>query len=235
MISGIMHAGSGIGNQLHRFVGTKIEAIKRGEEHTMVAPELFKGRGFMDLGLKPNDNEYAIEQGTGRVIPMRDEGVLDGEFQSEEVWRGYEDQVKEWLKVEQLDMPKDLCVINFRGGEYTVFPDLFLPKGYWDMAIALILAKHPKMRFEIHTDDPDTACRFFPDYPIIRDIGLNWRSIRYAKNLILSNSSFAILPACIGESTNVVAPKYWAGYNQKEWINPDNATYSKFTYIHHEE
>jgi hypothetical protein len=95
---------------------------------------------------------------------------------------------------------------------------------------------HPDMKFEVHTDDEETARLFFSSYPIIRDISVNWRAIRYATYLILSNSSFAILPAYLNENAkSIIAPKYWARYNTKEWINPGNATYSKFTYIHHEE
>lgn len=235
MIKGIFHLGSGIGNQLHRFVGTKIIALEKGEEHEMIAPELFKGHSFMKLDLPLCLTSYKIEHPSGEVIPDSYEGVIDGEFQAEKDFIGHLDEVREWLKVEPLDMERNLCVINFRGGEYKGVSDLFLPHAYWSKAIEMMIEERPDMQFEVHTDDPETASQFF-DYPIIKDMGLNWRSIRYAKHLILSNSSFAILPAYLNEDVDkVIAPKYWARYNTKEWINPDNATYSKFQYIHHDE
>ena len=234
MIYGIFHKGSGLGNQLHRYVGIRCKAIDNNEHFGMVAPDLFKGKDFMKLDMGDTITDYSIEMPSGRVVPESSVDVIDGEFQGEEVWEKHIDKVREWLAVEPLEMTDNLCVINFRGGEYVGVPDLFLPQAYWDLAIKEMIECNPEMRFEVHTDDPDTAKRFFPHFDIYTGIGFNWRSIRYAKNLILSNSSFAILPAHLNEDTDVIAPKYWARYNTKEWINPDN-NYKKFTYIHHED
>lgn len=232
MIKGIFHRGSGLGNMLHRFVGTKILAIKQGQEHTMIAQDLFKGTSFIKLDLKPDDTKYTIEQGSGRVIPESYECVIDGEFQAESDFIDYIPQIREWLKVQPLFIPDDLCIINFRGGEYVGVANLFLPKVYWDLAISKMLGINPNMEFEVHTDDPETAKTFFPHFRTVSDIGTNWRSIYYAKHLILSNSSFAILPAIIGKSEHVIAPMFWAGYNKGYWQMEDNK-YEKFTYIHH--
>ncbi len=235
MIKGILHQGSGLGNQLHRYVGTKIIALEKGEPHTMIGQEFFKGKDFMNLNLASDDTKYTVEYPSGEVIPESYEGVLDGEFQAEDDFIKHLDKVREWLKVEPLDMPDDLCIIGFRGGEYVGVRDLFLPREYWVLAVWKILEINPNMRFEVHTDDPEMAKLFFPDFECIHDIGLNWRSIRYAKHLIIANSSFYILPAYLNEDVKeIIAPLYWARYNTHEWINPDNATYSKFTYIHHE-
>lgn len=161
-------------------------------------------------------------------------GVIDSEFQGEKDFINGLDDIREWLKVESIEMPDDLCIINFRGGEYVGVPDLFLPIQYWQLAVDLIKNINPNMRFEVHTDDETTAQKFFPNCKVVQDIGLNWRSIRYAKYLILSNSSFAILPALLNENAElIIAPKYWAGYNKGYWQLEDN-NYKKFSYIHHE-
>jgi len=228
MIYGIFHKGSGLGNQLHRFVGTKIIAIKKGEKHSMIAPELFKGKDFIKLDFEPNDIKYTIEEPSGKVVT--DVETIDGEFQGEEDFIDYIDDIRKWLKVEPLDIDNNVCVINFRGGEYVGVPDLFLPQEYWDRAIKEMIENNPEIRFEVHTDDPVTASKFFPYFDIYSDIGLNWRSIRYAKYLILSNSSFAILPAHLNEDTTIIAPKYWAGYNKGYWQLEEN-NYGKFNYI----
>src|SRR5690348_4619876 len=80
MIAGIFHSGSGLGNQLHRYVATRVLALDKGYEFSMVAPELFKGKGFMnlDMGKEIDTNgikgpkfpfRYDIEQPSGKVVP----------------------------------------------------------------------------------------------------------------------------------------------------------------------
>ncbi len=234
MIKSIFHKGSGLGNMLHRYVAARCLALDKGEDFGMVATDLFKGKDFLNLDMGVEDNEYTIEYPAGKVIPRNPEGVIDGEFQGEEVWEKHIDKVREWLDVEPIEIDDNVCVINFRGGEYVGVPDLFLTYEYWELAMKKMLEINPFMRFEVHTDDPVAARRFFPGLEIYSDTALNWKAIRYAKYLILSNSSFAILPAHLNDDTTVIAPKYWARYNTKECINPDN-NYKKFTYIHHED
>lgn len=235
MIAGIFHEGSGLGNQLHRYVGTRVLALDKGEEHAMIAPELFKGNSFMELDMGVAINtEYTIEYPSGKVVTNIE--TTDGEFQGEENFIHRIDEVRDWLKVEPLEMADDVCVINFRGGEYVGVHDLFLPHEYWITAIRLVLEKNPDMKFLIATDDEKTARIMLPGIDIIdqSEMSSHWRAIRYAKNLILSNSSFAILPALLNETVdNIIAPKFWAGYNKGYWQLPQN-NYKKFTYIHHE-
>lgn len=228
MTKGIFHKGSGLGNQLHRYIGTRVTA--KDGKFGMVAPELFKGASFIKLDMGETHNDYDIEHPSGRVIPKGCD-FIDGEFQDEY----YLEKMGDWIQTEPLEMPDDVGVINFRGGEYVGVPDLFLPKVYWDKAIAEMRKINPNMKFEVHTDDPYTAYSFFPDFPIASDIELNWRSIRHAKYLILSNSSFAIIPAHLNTNVELVlAPKFWAGYNKKIWQLECN-NYKKFKYIHHED
>ena len=252
MIAGIFHQGSGLGNQLHRYVAARVLAMKKGVGFGMVAPEFFKGRDFMNLEMGQKvECELEIENSSGKVTPLGvaiwEEGkyeynpgfedvlnntVIDGEFQDERYFKNYLREIREWLKVEPLQIEDYKCVINFRGGEYVGVPDLFLPKEYWQLAINRVRKENMNVVFEVHTDDPETASKFFPSgYPIIHDIGLNWRSIRYTKYLILSNSSFAILPALLNEGVKlIVAPEFWGGRNVGQWRYPMN-NYKKFTYI----
>jgi len=234
MIAGVFHQGSGLGNQLHRYTATRCLALEKGYDFGMIYPENFKGTFMkLDMGVPVENlahefNETKVFKDGHDVRPydlrikeVEDFTLIDGEFQDQRYFTTLD---KSWFEVEPLDLPDDLCIINFRGGEYVGVSDLFLPKSYWDKAIAMM----PGMRFEVHTDDPHTARQFFP-YPIIHDISLNWRSIRYAKNLIISNSSFAILPALMS-GARVLAPKFWAGYNKGLWQLPQNE-YPQFTYL----
>jgi hypothetical protein len=232
MILGLFHAGSGLGNQLHRYIGTRVLAKDRGEEHSMVAPELFKGAEFMDLDMGTVHPPYTVEYPAGKVI-ADDARIVDAEFQAEGDFIHRVDEIREWLKTEPMEMPDDLCVISHRGGEYTIYPDLYLPVEYWNKAIGIMREKYPEISFEVQTDDPMSAQEQFPDFPIVHNVGHNWRSIRYAKHLIVGNSSFSILPSLLGDPAEIIAPKWHAGYNKGYQQFPANV-YSRYIYIHHE-
>lgn len=249
MICGLFHQGSGLGNQLHRYVATRVLAADKGYEHAMMyvldgsgKPEKFKGQSFMDIDwFKPLpsimnvwNEKKVVENGVDirgydpEINFVQDNTIIDGEFQDERYWAHREKEVNEWLKVEPIEIPDDTCVIGFRGGEFTLFPDLFLTRDYWDEAIEIMKSRGIK-KFEVHTDDLITAKEYFPDYKVIQDIGINWRSMRYAKAAIIANSSFYILPRWLNKGLTI-APKYWARRNIKVWALPQNY-YSRFIYI----
>lgn len=242
MIAGIFHQGSGLGNQLFRYVATRVLALDKGYDWGMLWPENFKAISFMDIDIRLALGDFkewyekkVVENGIDirgydpEFNFIQDGTVIDGEFQDERYFEHRLPEIREWLKVKPLNEKDDVCVINFRGGEFALFPDLFLTKDYWDKAMEMKKAEGVKL-FEVHTDDRKTAELFFPEFPIYQDMGLNWRSIRYAKHLILSNSSFAILPALLNENVKVIAPRYWARRNTGVWALPQNY-YRKFTYI----
>lgn len=171
---------------------------------------------------------------------IEDWTVIDGYgAQDERYWGHRLKEIKEWLQLKPEiwnkyrpdRVPDYNCVINFRGGEYQTVPELFLPQEYWDEGIKVIKNKYSIMNFSVHTDDPETAKKFFPSFNPIKNIEANWINIRYSKHLIISNSAFAIIPALLNENAKeIIAPKYWAGRNVGEWRRPQNY-YSKFTYI----
>ena len=250
MIAGIFHQGSGLGNQLHRYVATRVLALDKGYEWTMNynadgsgKQKGFKGNSFMDISWGQNvqlmteriwQEKKIVENGVDirgydpEFNFVEDNTIIDGEFQDERYFHRMK-EIDEWLKVEPLDMPDNLCVIGFRGGEFALFPDLFLTKEYWEEAKVLMLQKNINMRFEVHTDDEILAQQFFPDYTVIHDIDINWRSMRYAKYAIIANSSFYILPRLLNGGITI-APRFWARRNTKVWCLPQNF-YKSFQYI----
>ena len=265
MILGIFHQGSGLGNQLHRYVATRVLALDKGYDWRMIynpdgsgKEEGFKGRSFMKIDLG-QDNELPselkkwyekkiVENGIDirsydpEFNFIKDNTIIDGEFQDERYWEHREKEVNEWLKVEApwgyVDVlgsisvpivPDDLCVIGFRGGEFATYPDLFLTKEYWDEGIKKMKDINPNMKFEVHTDDEVLAKQFFPGYKVIHDIGINWRSMRFAKYAIIANSSFFIFPRWLNKGLTI-APRYWGRHNIKVWALSQNY-YKRFTYI----
>lgn len=254
MIAGYFHKGSGLGDQLFRYITTRTLALDKGWDWGMSGWENFKGKEFMELdnGIDVYDTalfkwqeKKVIENGVDissydpEINFVEGNTIIDGNFEDEKYWAHNLDEIREWLQVEPLEMPEDVCVINFRGGEFASDPDLFLTSNYWQEAINEIspvradsgIQLIDEIKFEVHTDDPILARQFFPNFSIIQDIALNWRSIRYAKHLILSNSAFGILPALLNENVKeVIAPRYWARRNTKVWARPA-CYYPKFTYI----
>lgn len=237
--------GQGLGNQLANYVAVRCLALDKGYTFGVQYPEQFKGKYFMTLdmgeevkggysfteGQKPQQLPDTIEhwykEETNDYDPafkdIQDNTLVHGNLQGVNYFKHRKDEVREWLKVEPLEIPDDLCVVNFRGGEYKWVKDFFLPQEYWNRAIAEMQKENPNVRFEVHTDDADEARKFFPTFPIVQNISVNWRSIRYAKYLILSNSSFAILPAYLNEDVKkVIAPWGFGRHNTGEWLLKQN-------------
>jgi hypothetical protein len=164
---------------------------------------------------------------------ISDNTKIDGNMESEKYLDGMNNTVREWLKVRDekqiYDFKREnICILAFRGGEYTAVKDLFLPQTYWHQAMQTMLNKNPDMKFMVVTDDPRTAQQFFPQLPVHHyDTETDWVLISNARNIILANSSFAWLPTWINEDIiNVIAPKYWGKHNVSDgfWAQGDSLT-----------
>lgn len=239
------YKGQGLGNQLANYVAVRCLAKDKGFKFGVQYPEHFKGKEFLNLSMGekvtggysfqegqepqqlPDTIEHWYKEETNDYDPnfalVEDNTLVHGLLQGVDYFRHRKDEVREWLTVEYLEMPDDVCVINFRGGEYKGVKDFFLPMDYWYKAIQEMHKENPDMQFEVHTDDAEEAKRFFPLFPVFQNMEINWRSIRYAKYLILSNSSFAILPAFLNEDVKkVIAPWGFGRYNTGEWLLKQN-------------
>lgn len=102
--------------------------------------------------------------------------------------------------------------------------------------------KNCKMKFLSITDDVEYAENLLPDVPAHHfSIGSDYSIINRARNLVLSNSSFAFFPAWTNlNAKNIIAPKYWARHNVSDgfwacefniyknwnWLGRDGKTYS---------
>lgn len=175
---------------------------------------------------------------------VKDETIVDGSFEDDKYWRHNLANIDKWLEVEPLDVPENTCIIGFRGGEYTLYSDLFLTGDYWDTAITKMREINPNMVFQVHTDDPKLAKDLFPHFEIIdnqaishskhTNMGFNWRSTRFAKYAIIPNSAFFIMPRILQHFTNkeaiTIAPRYWAGRNTQVWKRPA-CFYKEFMYV----
>lgn len=172
---------------------------------------------------------FGIEDCTKLVIPcgqdaryLNKEKVRDWFQIKPENIEQYENKLKE----NDVILDENTCVCNARGGEYRNIPNVLLRRKYWEDSIQIMKNKNPDMKFVFITDDvPYVANHLFQEYPIFHfGIGNDYYCINTAKNLILSNSSFAILPAWINKNDPyVIAPKWWARHNVSSgyWCSSD--------------
>ena len=170
---------------------------------------------------------------------MADNTLIYGNMQDESYFIKYLDKVKQWLKVKpEYDSREysreNLCIINMRGGEYTGSPELFIDRKYWIHGIREMRKIRPDMEFMIVTDDVEAAGKVLPGIPAHHfDIGKDYVTLKNAYYLLLSNSSFACLPAHTSETLKfAIAPKYWARHNVSDgyWASEQNI-YSLFHYM----
>lgn len=230
MIAGIFHDGSGLGNQLHRYIATRCLALDKGFEFGMKNPEKFKGKSFLPIDMgKPFEDlpfdflEARINHTDGvtdirpfdpRIYDIKDNTLIDGEFQDERYWSKYADQIREWFGLRENPLPEDVCIINIRGGEYKTNTNLLLEPKYWHDAVANMRKVNPDMKFKVVTDDVDLSKSLFPDFEVTHERDNDWLSIYNAHYLILSNSSFAIFPAYLNKQVKkIIAPMYWARHH----------------------
>jgi hypothetical protein len=260
MIAGIFHQGSGLGDQLHRYITVRSLAEKRGVDWCMAHPNNFKGKDFMPLKMWGSDNpdvsvlvsqwneKETKENGVDirsydpEINFIEDNTLIDGSFEDDKYWRWNLDTISTWLQVEPVEVPDDRCLIGFRGGEYYSDPHLGLPKTYF--ATAMNRPEIIGKGFEVHTDDPALARDYLQVDNVVENrpishsqhsnMGYNWRSMRYAKYAIIPNSAFYILPRLLKHHEDpeavTIAPRYWARRNTKTWARPA-CYYPEFTYV----
>lgn len=140
------------------------------------------------------------------------------------------DFYKAQLKENGIILDENLTVINIRGGEYRGVPSLILRKEYWQDAIKIMKDRNPKMKFICITDDISYGNNILDfKIPVMHfSIGGDYYVINNAKNLILSNSSFAIFPTWLNDNDPfVIAPRYWARHNVSTgyWCGSDIWTF----------
>lgn len=181
----------------------------------------------------PHDRTIGCDvRGYDEDLPRVLDGTLVlGSMQSEKYFIHRRADVKRWLKVrpeyDSMDLcAHDLCIMNMRGGEYAGLKELFLERQYWLNAAENMRRIEPRMRFLIITDDVKTAKKLLPEIEARHfDIARDYVSVKNARYLILSNSSFAFFPVFTSDTVKfAIAPKYWARHNVSDgyWSTRQN-------------
>lgn len=173
------------------------------------------------------------------LFQIRDNTIVYGNLQSERYFEKHIGDFKKWFRVKKACesyeySADDLCIMNMRGGEYVGARELYLRKQYWLNAMEYMKKINSNMRFMIVTEDVKNAKKMFHDIPVYHfDMGGDYVTVKNAKYLIVSNSSFACFPVFTSETCKVViAPKYWARHNVSTgyWASEQNI-YSGWLYM----
>ncbi|MFA7315470.1 MAG: glycosyl transferase [Candidatus Paceibacterota bacterium] len=154
------------------------------------------------------------------LINVPDDTKIDGVMQDEQYILHRKNEIRGWLKIKnEYDCfdysSEDICIINFRGGEFSRHKELYLTQKYWNDAVAQMQQIKKGLKFIVITDDIVNAKKFFPQYEVLHfNIGKDYSIIKNAYYLILSNSSFAWFPAWLSDNLKYcIAPKYWGRHN----------------------
>ena len=172
------------------------------------------------------------------LMNVPDNTIIFGNMQDEKYFDHNKELVKEWLKVkEEYDtyeyMDDDVCVLNYRGGEYVGFHELYLTRQYWLNAMENMTKINPNMKFVTITDDVKASQAMLPEIPAYHfTVDKDYAIIKNSKHVILSNSSFPFFAVYTSDTIeNIIAPKYWARHNVSDgyWAMSQNI-YSGWTY-----
>ena len=230
---------------IHNDKGMYFMDVDLGHAITTAEKEHFKTYREEETRLFIGNSRHDMEHGCyvsgkdEKIHHMEDNTLIYGNLQDESYFIKYLPQVRQWLKVKpEYDSyeysRENLCIINMRGGEYTSSPELFIDKKYWIYGMKEMKKIRPDMEFMIVTDDVEAAGKMLPGIPAHHfDIGKDYVTLKNAHYLLLSNSSFACLPAYTSETLKfAIAPKYWARHNVSDgyWASEQNI-YSLFCYM----
>lgn len=183
------------------------------------------------------------------TILLGHNGAKGGIYQSEDYIIDRKEDIKKWFEIKLeskniydnklnelgISLDDNLCVINFRGGEYRGIPKVLCRKEYWRDSVNHMLSLNPDMKFVVITDDPECANWFMPfQMPVHHvDIGFDFYVVNQSKWTIISNSTFGWWAAWLNTKSNkIIAPKYFGAHNTSDGFWGVGEVYSKhFVYM----
>lgn len=236
-----------LGNQLFQYSICRILADKLNCDFSIPPEWLGKTLFETSMGKSPYVRssvvfDEKINKFNPEVFNIKPDTHLFGFWQSEKYFVGYENQIREWLKLEKPDseyIKKEYCTIHFRAQDGYLRENWVLPPEYFESAKNYFRNNVNKdIKFVIVTDNPQLSKRYFPqDIIISNDMKKDLSILTHSKNKIISNSSFSWWAAWLGlpHSNLVVAPNRWINYNNTKSLEntfyPHDIKTSNFIYV----
>jgi hypothetical protein len=195
-----------------------------------------------------NGDSCCINMYDSHVFEVEDNTMIHIISQSEDYLTERRDDILDWFKIKPefeqkyleiisqlgLNLDENLCVINFRGGEFRAVPNLIPNQNYWQNSIRHMKNLNPNMNFIIITDDTQCASMYIPGLKCLHiDIGFDFYMVNKSKYLIMTNSSFSWWAGWLNQDAKlIIAPKYFGRHNVSNgyWSLGDSYT-STFHYM----
>lgn len=170
----------------------------------------------------PRLPECEIPFGYKNIRLTRSVSLL-GYLQSERYFSHCLDEVKFYFRMKDEPPANDYCAIHWRAGDYGATPTKYKPKGnaahprmdmnYYEPAMALLGSGQ---KYLVFSDDLEAAKDLFGDrveYSEGLDYLDDFRLMKSCKHFIISNSSYSLMAAILGEhpEKQVVGPLPWFG------------------------
>jgi hypothetical protein len=156
-------------------------------------------------------------------LPEVDSLTIEGYFQSDRYWHGYNKEIAEALGF--VFTPGEYVSVHCRRGDYLLYPDQFpvMPMDYYYQAIEYFRSKG-FIKFRVHSDDIP-FCKTQINSVYIKGIEVEYSNIRdpltdikdmyNASGFILANSTFSLFPALLRpDNPMVIAPA------EDRWFGP---------------
>jgi hypothetical protein len=210
--------------------------LNYGKEHNYGYGEIPNGIKY--IWNEPKETIYRPDIGDSYNFHKYDEGLFNipdntklivESCQNALYYNHKKQDIKKWFQIKEekiieaekefdkneICFDENLCILNIRGGaEYKSIPNLILRKKYWIDSMNYMNMINSNIKFIVITDDVPYAKELLglPTYHF--SISTDYYTITLAKNLILSNSSFAIMPSYLSDNAkNIIAPFGWARHN----------------------
>lgn len=193
---------------------------------------LYQGPDLPELGIAFGYQEVNLKHSVS----------LLGHFQSERYFAHCLDEVRFYLRMKEEQPVNDYCAIHWRAGDYGAAPTKYKPQGnafhprmaldYYEPAMAMFGSNQ---KFLVFSDDIEGAKELFGDrveYSEGLDYLDDWRRMKSCSHFIISNSSYSLMAAIVGEASDrqVVAPAPWFGGPYRGTLD-ESALYSRYFHI----
>ncbi len=238
-----------LGNHMFQYAICRMVAEKNGYNFFIPYPghldRCFPG---IDLGISDgfiigDYNDSHSQFFNPEIFNVQNFTNLNGYYQTEKYFHGYEEKIRDWFKCDLDDKTKGIiekypieeyCYIHLRGGDNKFGNNNWLmSKEYYLKAMDEVRKVKSDINFLIITDDLDLSKIYFPEIDCLsNDVMTDFKCLYFSKYIIIPASTFSWWPAWLTEKNIVVAPNYWLNYNKdiNEWYPIDIKT-EKFTYI----
>lgn len=166
------------------------------------------------------------------IFKIQKSTQLYGNFESEKYLESSRESLIHLFQTQRsIELPKNLCVIVIRGGDFLGNSTISLPSKYYRDAINYVKTIKPNVEFGIVTDDPRHASKLLPEIAVLSQeaktsrgllknlldyekIGMDFSLIQCASTVILGNTSFGWWGAWTNMRTDlVIAPRFWQAFN----------------------